>query len=198
MNDSATIHPTAIIEDGVHIGPDTCVWDNVHIREGASIGRGCIVGEKSYIAYGVRVGDLCKINASVYICAGVSIQDGVMISAHTVFTNDPLPRATDPDLVRLRSSDPNEHTKSTTVHRGVTIGANCTIGPGLRLGEWCMVGMGSVVTRDVPSHALVVGNPAKIAGAVCACGNVVARVTPDGELPTGPHACTCGRSVSVG
>lgn len=195
MSESARIHPTAIVENGVQIGEQTSVWDAVHIRAGARIGRECIVGEKTYIAYDVVIGDLCKLNANVYVCAGVTIEDGVMVSAHTVFTNDLLPRATDPDVRTLRSSAPDEHTLHTTVCRGATIGANCTIGPGLTLGAFCMIGMGSVVTRDVPPHALVVGNPARITGVVCACGKLVARSNEAGELPGGPHTCGCGRTV---
>ena len=190
------VHPTAIVEDDVVIGPGTSVWDHVHLRRGARVGRNCIVGEKTYLAGDVVVGDLCKLNAQVYLCAGVTLERGVMVAAHTVFTNDRLPRATDPDLTGLRPSEPDEHTLRTTVRRGATIGANCTIGPGLELGAFCMVGMGSVVTRDVPAHALVRGNPARVVGAVCACGEVVAKASADGALPAGPHACRCGRSVS--
>ncbi|MCK5944637.1 MAG: N-acetyltransferase, partial [Planctomycetes bacterium] len=133
MDDSVRIHETAIVEPGVTIGANTSVWDNVHVRRGARIGRDCIVGEKTYIAYDVVIGDLCKLNACVYVCAGVTIEDGVMVAAHTVFTNDLLPRATDPDVTALRSSAPDEQTLATTVRRGSTIGANCTIGPGLTL-----------------------------------------------------------------
>lgn len=191
------VHPTAIVESDVELGPDTSVWDGVHIRHGARIGRGCIVGEKTYIAYDVRIGDLCKLNANVYVCAGVTIEDGVMVAAHTVFTNDLLPRATDPEVTALRPSEPDEATLRTVVRRGATIGANCTIGPGVELGAFCMVGMGSVVTRDVPAHTLVVGNPARRVGAVCACGELVARCDAAGELPRGPHECRCGRSVTL-
>tara|TARA_R110002072_G_scaffold228234_14_gene385486 strand:- start:32702 stop:33298 length:597 start_codon:yes stop_codon:yes gene_type:complete len=197
MNDSVQIHPTAIIEPDVRIGDRTSIWDGVHIRHGASIGSDCIVGEKSYIAYDVVIGNLCKINASVYLCAGVTLHDGVMVAAHSVFTNDITPRATDPDVRELRSSDPDEATLSTVVGRGATIGANCTIGPGVTLGEFCMVGMGSVVTRDVPTHALVVGNPARVTGLVCACGKLVARVDEHGNLPAGSQSCACGRVVTA-
>jgi UDP-2-acetamido-3-amino-2,3-dideoxy-glucuronate N-acetyltransferase len=80
------------------------------------------------------------------------------------------------------------------VRAGATIGANCTIGPGLELGAFCMVGMGSVVTADVPPHALVLGNPARLAGLVCRCGEVVARAVA-GAVPAGEHRCRCGRAV---
>ncbi|HTJ24764.1 MAG TPA: acyltransferase [Candidatus Limnocylindria bacterium] len=164
------VHPTAIIEPEVTIGRNTAIWDNVHVRFSTRIGSECIVGEKSYIAYGVTIGDRVKINAYVYICTGVTIERGVMISAGTVFTNDRFPRATTPDLRRLRSSDPDETTLPTLVREGATIGAQATIGCGLTIGRFAMVGMGAVVTRDVPDFALVVGNPARVIGSVCACG----------------------------
>ncbi len=87
------IHPTAIVEDGAVVGPDTAVWDAVHIRRGAVVGAGCIIGEKTYVAPHARIGDRCKLNAAVYVCSAVTIEDGVMIAAHTVFTNDRFPRA---------------------------------------------------------------------------------------------------------
>lgn len=191
------IHPTALVEPEVVLGNGTSVWDSVHIRRGARIGRKCIVGEKTYIAYDVTIGDLVKLNASVYVCAQVTIADGVMIAAHTVFTNDRFPRACDPDLNDLLSSDPNEETLWTRVGRGSTIGANCTIGPGLTLGEFCMVGMGSVVTRDVPPHGLVIGNPARLIGLVCRCGEPVAKFSATEPPRAGEHTChRCRRVVS--
>ena len=123
----ARIHPTALVEDNVTIGEGTSVWDNVHIRHDSRIGEECIIGEKTYVAYGVEIGDRVKINAMVYICNAVTIEDGVMISAGTIFTNDRFPRATTPDLSKLRSSDPDEHTLPTLVREGATIGAAATI-----------------------------------------------------------------------
>lgn len=167
------VHPTAIIEDGVNIGDGTSIWDNVHVRVGSRIGAECIVGEKTYIAYGVRVGNRCKLNASVYICTAVTLEDGVMVSAGTVFTNDRFPRATTPDLRRLRPSDPDQETLPTLVREGATIGANCTIGNNLVIGRFAMIGMGSVVTKSVPDFHLVIGNPARVAGYVCRCGKLL-------------------------
>jgi acetyltransferase-like isoleucine patch superfamily enzyme len=181
------IHPTALVEPGVSLGPGTSVWDAVHIRRNARLGRDCIVGEKTYIAYDVVIGSLVKINACVYICAGVTIEDGCMISAHVVFTNDVYPRATDPDLTTLQTSDPTEETLATVVRRGATIGANATIGPGLVIGEFAMVGMGAVVTRDVPAHGLVLGVPARQVGFACRCGHRLSRAHDDGRQ------WTCGR-----
>jgi acetyltransferase-like isoleucine patch superfamily enzyme len=192
------IHPTALIEDGVTIGEGTAVWDHVHLRSGSRIGAECIVGEKTYVAGGVRVGDRVKINAFCYLCSGVTIEDGVMVSAHVVFTNDLFPRATDPDLVALQPSEPTAETLSTWVRRGATIGASAVIGPGLVLGEWCMVGMGSVVTRDVRPHGVVAGNPAQLVGLVCRCGKRVLRFKAGETLPvSGSVACShCARVVS--
>lgn len=170
---SAQIHPTALLEDGVYVGERTSIWDSVHIRRGASLGNDCIVGEKTYIAYDVSVGDFVKINANAYICAGVSIEDFCMISAHVVFTNDRFPRSGDRALTGLETSQPTASTLQTRVRRGATIGANATIGPGIELGEFCMVGMGSVVTRDVGAHQLVLGSPARHVGWVCVCGRVL-------------------------
>ena len=187
---SQRIHPTAIVEPGVEIGPGTSVWDNVHIRGPASIGAQCIVGEKSYIAYGVKIGDRVKINAFVYICTAVTIDDGVMLSAGTTFTNDRLPSATTPDLGALRESGPDEHTLTTRVREGVTVGAGAVIGCDLELGRFAMVGMGSVVTRSVPDFHLVVGNPARSIGCVCRCGEPFLRFA-SGEKPD-RDAIQCG------
>lgn len=167
------IHPTAIIEEGVQIGPRSSIWDNVHIRHGATIGEECIVGEKSYVAYDVKIGNRVKINAFVYICAAVTIEDGVMISAGTVFTNDRFPRATTVDLKQLRPSEPDEETLPTLVREGATIGAQCTIGNDLSIGRFAMVGMGALVTKSVPDFHLVIGAPARSIGYVCRCGKVL-------------------------
>jgi len=195
----ARIHPSAIVEDGVAIGPGTSVWDAVHIRgPETTIGRDCIVGEKTYIAYGVRIGDRVKINAFVYICTAVTIEDGVMISAGTTFTNDRYPRATTSDLAELRPSDPDEHTLATLVRAGTTIGARATIGPGIELGRFSMIGMAAVVTRNVPDFHLVVGHPARTIAAVCRCGEPFARAV-EGALPdVADAACPiCGLRYAV-
>lgn len=185
----ARVHPTAIIEEGVVLGPGTSVWDNVHIRHGTTLGEECIVGEKTYMAYGVRIGNRVKINSMVYVCTAVTIEDGVMISAGTIFTNDRFPRATTPDLKRLRPSDPDEHTLPTLVREGATIGAGCTIGNDLTIGRFAMVGMGSLVTKSVPDFALAIGHPAVPVGAVCRCGQLLLK-HPPGKPPARRHL-TC-------
>jgi acetyltransferase-like isoleucine patch superfamily enzyme len=192
------IHPTAIIEERVRLGAGTAVWDNVHIRRGASLGDECIVGEKSYIAYDVRVGHRVKINAFVYVCNAVTIEDGVMISAGVIFTNDRFPRATTPDLKRLRPSEPDEHTLPTLVSAGATIGAGAVIGNDLRIGRFAMVGMGSVVTKSVEDFHLVLGQPARAVGCVCRCGQLLRRFTEGGEEERAEVACvSCGLRYAI-
>lgn len=183
MNPHPFIHPTALVEEDVKIGDHSKIWDYVHIRKGAKIGHHTMVGGKSLIAYNVIIGNYVKINSNVYIPAFVTIEDGCMISAGVIFTNDVYPRSMNKELTGLETSDPTEDTLPTHVARGVTIGANATIGPGVKLGEYSMIGMGAVVTKDVPPFALVVGNPAKKIGFVCVCGP---------RLPN-QEQCTCHR-----
>ncbi len=192
------VHPTALLEDGVEIGDGTAIWDHVHVRGPARIGRDCIVGEKTYVAYGVEIGDRVKINAFVYLCTGVTIENGVMISAGAIFTNDRFPRATTPDLESLRGSEPDEATLQARVREGATVGAGAVIGPGLEIGRFAMVGMGSVLTRSAGDFQLVLGNPARPVGAVCRCGEPVAR-WQDGDPPVaGDTACgSCGRRYRI-
>lgn len=188
------VHPTALIEDGVVIGPGTAVWDHVHVRGPTRIGKDCILGEKSYVAYGVEIGDRVKVNAFVYVCTRVTLEDGVMVSAGTIFTNDRFPRATTPDLARLRSSDPGEETLPTRVREGATLGAGAVIGCDLVIGRFAMVGMGAVVTRSVADFFLVVGNPARAVGCVCRCGEPVLRFPPDSPPEAAEATCpACAR-----
>lgn len=192
------IHQTAIIEEGVEIGAGTSIWDNVHIRHSAIIGEECIIGEKSYIAYGVRIGHRVKINAMVYICNAVTIEDGVMISAGTIFTNDRFPRATTPDLKRLRPSEPDEHTLPTLVREGATIGAGATIGNDLTIGRFAMIGMGALVTKSVPDFHLSIGHPAKSIGCVCRCGQLLIHFDSQSVTETLEVKCAaCGLMYAV-
>jgi len=193
VKDAPRIHPTAIVEDGVKLGARTAVWDNVHIRGGAEIGHDCIIGEKTYIAYQVSIGDYCKLNAHVYVCAGITIEDRVMIAAGTIFTNDRYPRAFADGHEGLAPSEPEEDMPLTTVRRGTTIGAGALIGPGIEIGEYAMVGMGAVVTADVPPHALVFGSPARVRGFVCTCGAPLLEADAAGHRKCGK----CGREFEA-
>jgi acetyltransferase-like isoleucine patch superfamily enzyme len=176
----------------VVIGARTAVWDGVHVRGPATIGRDCIIGEKTYVAYGVTIGDGVKINAHVYVCTGVTIEDRVMVAAGAVFTNDRYPRAFDDDG-ELAPSAPTADTLETVVRTGASIGARAVVGAGVEIGAYAMVGMGAVVTRDVPPHALVVGNPARLRGWVCVCGRPLAP-----RVVAGVERCHgCGRRYAV-
>jgi acetyltransferase-like isoleucine patch superfamily enzyme len=199
IDPGAQVHPTAEVEDGVVVGPGTALWAHVHVRgPGTTVGRDCIVGEKTYLAYGVSIGDRVKLNAFVYVPTGVTIEDGVMVGAHTTFTNDRFPRATTADLGLLRSSDADEDTERTLVQAGATLGAGVVVGPGIRIGRFAMAGAGAVVTRAIGSFHLVAGNPARTIGAVCRCGPPFVRIAPGDPLPDGGYECAgCGRRYHV-
>ncbi|MFN2459470.1 MAG: DapH/DapD/GlmU-related protein [Candidatus Velthaea sp.] len=193
----AFVHATAIVEDDVEVGSGTHLYDSVHVRHGSRIGRDCVVGEKSYVAYDVRIGDRCRINAMVYICTEVTLETGVLVSAGTVFTNDRFPRATTPDLLALLPSASDDAALATLVREGASIGANCTIGSGIIIGRFAMVGMGSIVTRSVPDFHLVIGQPAATIGYVCRCGQLLHRVHGAKRYSGRLHCSRCGRAYRV-
>jgi acetyltransferase-like isoleucine patch superfamily enzyme len=160
------VHATADVDSSARIGEGTKIWNNVQIREKAVIGRECIVGKSVYIDHTVIIGDRVKIQNGVSIYHGVTIEDDVFLGPHMTFTNDLYPRAFDPEW----------HVVATRVRRGASVGANVTVVCGVELGEYCMIGAGAVVTKDVPPHALVIGNPARIAGFVSRMGRLVVEV----------------------
>lgn len=164
----AFIHDTALVEPGAQIGDGSKVWHYCHVRKNASIGSGCILGRGVFVDSGVKVGDHVKIQNYVSVYTGVVVEDGVFIGPHVCFTNDLWPRAVNPDM-SLKSADDWEVTP-TLIRSGAAVGANSTILCGITVGNWAMVGAGSVVVHDVPDHALVVGNPAHQIGYVCSCG----------------------------
>jgi acetyltransferase-like isoleucine patch superfamily enzyme len=165
---SATIHPSADVDDDVVIGGGTRVWSNVQIRSGARIGRNCVFGRNSFVDLDVVVGDNVKVQNNASLYEGVSIGDGVFIGPHVVFTNDKVPRAVTA-AGTLKDKD-DWVLGRTVVEEGAALGAGCVIVTGITIGAWAMVGSGAVVTRDVPAFALVLGNPARVAGYVSAGG----------------------------
>jgi len=153
-------HDTAIIEEGATIGERTRIWHHAHVRSGCVIGENCNIGKNCYIDEGAKIGSGVKIQNNVSVYHGVEIEDDVFVGPSAVFTNDYYPRAFSQDW----------EVGKTIVRHGASIGANATIICGHTIGEYAMIGAGSVVTKDVPAHALVVGNPAKQIGWVCECG----------------------------
>ena len=162
------VSPSALIEDNVAIGEGSRIWHNAHIRSAASIGRDCVIGENVYIGTEVRIGDNCKIQNGAQIYEPAILENGVFVGPHVVLTNDRVPRAITPDG-QLKS--PNDWTAvGVNIEEGASIGANATCVAPIRIGRWAMVGAGSVVIRDVPDYALVVGNPAAQIGWVSELG----------------------------
>jgi UDP-2-acetamido-3-amino-2,3-dideoxy-glucuronate N-acetyltransferase len=164
------IHPTAEVHATAMIGRGTSVWNWAQIRPAADIGESCVIAKSVYVDSGVKIGNACKVQNNASIFSGTTIEDGVFIGPHVCFTNDMNPRAVNPDGSAKSASDWT--ITKTTVKMGASIGANSTIVCGVTIGSWSMVGAGSVVSRDVPPHALVVGNPARVRGAVCRCGAI--------------------------
>jgi len=188
---NARIHPTASVDETATIGEGTQIWLLCQIRENARIGKDCILGRNVYVDTGVVIGDSVKIQNNATIHAGVSIEDGVFVGPHVCFTNDKLPRAVNPDMTRKGSADWT--VSPTRVKTGASLGANATVLCGLTIGRWAMVAAGAVVTKDVPDHTLVVGNPARFVAWVCACGQrlELEEGQGEGQRPATRETATC-------
>jgi acetyltransferase-like isoleucine patch superfamily enzyme len=174
LDPSVFVHEKALCESD-DVGPRTRVWAFAHIMKGAHVGADCNVGDHAFIESGARIGDRVTVKNCVLVWDKVTIEDEVFVGPNAVFTNDRVPR--------VAFKNPPESFLPTLVRRGASIGANATIVCGVTIGEQAFVGAGSVVTRDVPAYALVVGSPARSIGWMCACG---------AKLGTDLH-CACGR-----
>jgi UDP-2-acetamido-3-amino-2,3-dideoxy-glucuronate N-acetyltransferase len=176
------IHPTSEVSENAAIGEGTSIWHQAQVREGVRIGHNCIIGKGVYVDAGVSIGDNVKIQNYTSVYHGVTIEDGVFVGPHVCFTNDLRPRAVNPDG-SLKAAD-DWALSETLIRRGAALGANSTIRCGITVGEWAMVGSGSVVTHDVPDHGLVWGNPARLHGFVCACGQRLEKVAQQDGIVT--------------
>ncbi len=172
------IHKTADVSPHAQVGEGTAIWHQAQVREGVSIGEECIIGKGVYIDFDVRIGSRVKIQNYACVYHGTTIEDGVFIGPHVCITNDKYPRAITPEGTLKRPAD--WEVGHVLVQYGASLGAGAVVLPGVVIGRFAMVGAGSVVTTDVPDHALVVGNPATVRGFICRCGK---RLTTVAEQP---------------
>lgn len=177
----ATVHPTAIVDAGVELGEDTRVWHFVHVSQGAVIGKGCVLGQNVFIGRGVTLGDGVRVQNNVSVYQGVEVADDVFLGPSCVFTNVLNPRA---------HVERKDEFRMTKVGRGASVGANATIVCGHDIGDYAMVGAGSVVTHHVSPHALVYGNPARRHGWVCRCGEIL-------DAEPRPRCPSCGDRYAI-
>jgi UDP-2-acetamido-3-amino-2,3-dideoxy-glucuronate N-acetyltransferase len=176
----AFVHETAIIDPGAVVGAGTKIWHFSHVLSGSKVGERCNIGQNVVIGPDVSIGNSCKIQNNVSVYKGVTLEDGVFCGPSMVFTNIYNPRA---EIAKM------DQVRPTLAKKGATIGANSTVVCGTTLGRYSFVGAGAVVTRNIPDHALVLGNPAKQIGWMCACGE---RLSDDLEC------MVCGKVYQKG
>ena len=175
---TVTIHPSAIVDEGAQIGEGSRVWHFVHVCAGARIGSGVSLGQNVFVGNKVVIGDRSKIQNNVSVYDNVTLEEGVFCGPSMVFTNVHNPRA----LIERK----NEY-RNTLVKKGATLGANCTIVCGTTIGAYAFVGAGTVVNKDVPAYALVVGVPARQIGWMSEYGEQLALPLQGQAEATCPH-----------
>ncbi len=162
--DEAYIHETSVVDEGAKLGKGTKIWHFCHIMGTAEIGNNCILGQNVFVGNDVRLGNNIKVQNNISIYEGVTCEDDVFLGPSMVFTNVTNPRS---------AVNRKQEFKKTLVKKGVSIGANATIVCGTTLGEYCFIGAGSVVTKDIKPYALMVGVPAKQKGWVSRSGAIL-------------------------
>ena len=175
------VHESTYIDEDVEIGEGTKIWHFSHILSGSRMGEKCIMGQNVMVGPDVIVGNRCKIQNNVSVYKGVTLEDEVFCGPLCVFTNIYNPRA----FIERKGEF-----RKTLVRKGATIGANATIICGNTIGKYALVGAGSIVTKDVPDYALVVGTPAKQIGWVCKCGTTL-------KLENNHAKCNCGNKYEL-
>ncbi len=173
-------HQSSFIDDGCEIGTGTKIWHFSHVMTGAKIGRGCNIGQNVVISPAVVIGDNVKIQNNVSIYTGVVLEDDVFCGPSMVFTNVVNPRS--------HVSRKDEY-RQTLVRRGASLGANSTVVCGHTVGRYAFIGAGTVVTKDVPDYALIVGNPGRITGWMCQCG---VKLAAGAHVPGLAACAVCG------
>lgn len=180
-------HPTAHVENNSKIGDSTRIWHFSHIRENSEIGKNCNLGKGVYIDTNVKIGNNVKIQNNVSVYMGVEVEDDVFLGPHVAFTNDLYPRAFNNNWKIVR----------TKVKKGASIGANSTVVCGITVGNYAMIGSGSVVTKDVPDYALVYGNPARLHGFVCTCGKKLENIVEKTEKLVKYRCSNCNAIIEI-
>lgn len=155
MAEDLYVHESAIVDEGAQIGRGSRVWHFVHVCAGARIGEGVSLGQNVFVANRVTIGNRCKIQNNVSVYDDVTIEDDVFCGPSMVFTNVYNPRA---------AVERKDEYRATTIRRGATLGANCTIVCGVTIDAFAFVGAGAVVNQDVPAYALIVGVPGRHIG----------------------------------
>lgn len=170
------IHASAEVAESAVIGSGVQIWHQAQVRERARIGANCIIGKGAYLDADVSIGANCKIQNYALVYSGCHLGDGVFVGPSAILTNDRYPRAITPDGRLKRANDWDAGVIE--IEDGVSIGAGAVVVTGVRIGRFAMIGAGSVVTHDVPPHALMIGSPAVQTGWVCRCGRPLVADLP--------------------
>jgi len=189
-----SVHPSADVSDQAELGTGTRVWHEAQVREGAVIGVECVIGKGVYVDAGVHIGNRCKLQNGVFVFHGFNLEDGVFLGPGVMLLNDKNPRAINAD--GSLKSDADWTTSQGLVMNGASVGGGVVVLPGVSIGRFAMVGSGAVVTKDVPDHGLVYGNPARLKGFSCMCGNQLNEAGVQGVAMT-MDCPACGRTVSI-
>lgn len=179
IDPGVTVHSTSIVDEGATIGAGSRVWHWVHISSGAVIGERCSFGQNVFVGNRVRIGNNVKIQNNVSVYDNVTLEDDVFCGPSMVFTNVYNPRS---------AVSRKDEYRDTVVEQGATLGANCTVVCGTRIGQHAFVGAGAVVNREVKPFALIVGVPAKQIGWMSAYGERVDLPLEGSGLWTCPHS----------
>lgn len=163
------IHRTALVESN-EIGEGTRIWAFAHVMSGAVVGRYCTIGDHCFVESGARIGDYVTVKNGNMVWEGVILENGVFVGPHVFFTNDRYPRSPRAPGLGERYKRKANWLEATRIEEGASLGAGAVILGGVTVGRLATVGAGAVVTRSVPPHGLVLGNPARLAGWVCTCG----------------------------